>query len=200
MYSCRWKYFGLALNSLSNVSQLYWENWKRKHCPSWYVCDNWWNWAARIPQFLLEDNKTNSNSRRSCAFRFLLSNCTDTLRRASAVTMHDGEQITAIKNGKLARSRKQNWLTDSESTGLKKCSALKWSPNKLNLYRKWRWSFFVYTSCFCGRTVNQSRKIFIVALSDDQSLNDFKSILTVPPMCKELKKTMAIYDSCLANH
>ena len=102
--------------------------------------------------------------------------------------MHDGEQITAIKNGKLARSRKQNSLTDSESTGLKNCNALKWSTNKLNMYRIWRWSFFVYTACFCGRTVNQRQKVFIVALSDDHNLNDINSILTLPPMWKELKK------------
>ena len=103
--------------------------------------------------------------------------------------MHDGEQIRAIKNGKLARSGKQNSLTDSESTGLKNCTALKWSTNKLNMNRIWRWSFFVYTACVCGRTVNQSRKIFIVVLSrDDHNLNDFKSILTLPPMWKELKK------------
>ena len=112
----------------------------------------------------------------------------DTRRRVSAVTMHDGEQITAFKSGKLARSWKQNSLTDSESTGLKNCTALKWSTKRWNMYRNWRWSCFVYTACFCGRTVNQSRKVFIVALSDDQNLNDFKSILTVPPMWKELKK------------
>ena len=102
--------------------------------------------------------------------------------------MHDGEQITAIKNGKLALPRKQSSLTDSESTGLKNCTALKWSTNKMNMYRIWRWSFFVYTACFCGRTMNQSREVFIVALWDDHNLNDFKSILTLPPMWKELKK------------
>ena len=48
--------------------------------------------------------------------------------------------------------------------------------------------------------VNQRRKVFIVALSDDQNLNDFKSILTLPPMLKELKKAMAIYESSLANN
>ena len=101
--------------------------------------------------------------------------------------MHDGEQITTIGNGKLARSRKQNSLTDSESTGLKNCTALKWSTNKLNMYRNWRWLFFVYTACFCGRTVNQSRKVFIVALSDGHNLSGFNSIFTLPPMWRELK-------------
>ena len=47
---------------------------------------------------------------------------------------------------------------------------------------------FVYTACFSGRTVKQSRKVFIVALSDDHNLNDFKSILTLPLIWKELKK------------
>ena len=191
MYPYRWKYSALALDSLSIVSQLHWKNWKRKHCLNWYVCDNWWNWAARIPQFLLEDNKTNSNSRKTWRLRvlvFVKKHCTDTRRRASAVTMHDGEQITAIKIGKLARSPKQNSLTGSESTGLKNCTALKWSTDKLNMYRNWSSSSFVYTACFCGRTVNRSGKVFIVALSDDQNLNDFKSILNVPPMWKELKK------------
>ena len=44
-------------------------NWTKKR-------DNWWNWAARIPQFLLRD-KTNSNSRKTwetCGFRFWLTN------------------------------------------------------------------------------------------------------------------------------
>ena len=65
---------------------------------------------------------------------------------------------------------------------------MKWSSNKLNMCRVWRLSFFVYTACFCGRTVNQSRKVFNVALWDDHNLNDFKSISTLPPMWKELKK------------
>ena len=81
MYSHRWKNFGLSLDSLSNVSQLHWENWKQKHCPRWYVCHNWWNSAARIPQFLLEDNNTNSNSRKtreSCGVRLLLTNAART--------------------------------------------------------------------------------------------------------------------------
>ena len=136
MYSYWWKNFGLALDSLSDVSQLSWETWKRKHCPSWYVYDKWCNWAAaRIPQFLLEDNKTNSNSRKPWerwGFRFLLTNT--------------AEQITAIKNGKLARTRKQNSLTDSASTGLENLYCIKWSTNKLNMCRNWSWSFFVYTA------------------------------------------------------
>jgi len=65
---------------------------------------------------------------------------------------------------------------------------LKWSTNKLNMYRIWRWSFFVHTACFCVRTANESRKVFIVALWDDPNLNDFKSILTLPPTWKELIK------------
>ena len=101
--------------------------------------------------------------------------------------MHDGEQLTAVRNGKLARSRKQKSLTASESTGLKNCIALKWSTNKLNICKLWHWSFIVYTACFCGKTVNPSRKVFIVALSDDHNLNDFKSILTLPPTWKKSK-------------
>ena len=56
------------------------------------------------------------------------------------------------------------------------------------MYRNWRWSFSVYTACFSGRTLNQSQKVFIVALSDDHNLNDSKSILTLPPNWNELKK------------
>ena len=114
--------------------------------------------------------------------------CTNMRRRGSALTMHGGEQITTIKNGKFARSRKQNSLTDSESTGLKNCTVLKWSTTKLNLYRNWRSSSFVYTECCCERTVNQSRKVLIVVFSYDHTLDDFKSILALPPMWEELKK------------
>ena len=173
------------------------ENWKWTHCHRWYVCDIWWKRTARILQFLLEDNKTNSNSRKpwgSCGFRFFINkHSTDTRHRASAVTMHDGKQVRAIKNGKLAGSPKENkptYMSESKiwkSTRFKSCTALKRSTKRLNKCRNWRWSLFVETACFCGRTANQSGNVFNVALSDDDNLNDFKSILTLPPRWRELK-------------
>ena len=102
--------------------------------------------------------------------------------------MHDGEQITAIKNGKLARSRKQHSLTDSECTGLKKCTALKWSTNKLNMYRRWRWFFCLYRMFLPENGESKSKSFHWSTLLDDCNLNDFKSISTVPPMWSKLKK------------
>ena len=121
---------------------------------------------------------------------FFLTKTPRTRDTASAMTMHDGDQVTAIKIGKLARSPDQNSPTECKfwkSTRFKSCTALKRSTKKLNKCRIWRWSLFVDTACFCGRTANQSRKIFIVALSDDHNLNDFRSILSLPPMWRELK-------------
>ena len=43
---------------------------------------------------------------------FVNKHSTDTRHRASAVTMHVGEQVTVIKNGELARFREQNSPTD----------------------------------------------------------------------------------------
>ena len=187
---------GSALGSLS-VSQLEWENWKWTHCPRLYVCDNWWKWAARIPQFLLEDNKTNSNCSkpwRSYSFRFLLTNTPRTRdAEVALLTMHDGGQSTPIGNGTLARSRTQNSLTTksecrfSKSTRLKSWTALKWPTKRLNMCRIWLWLLFVDTECFCGRMANLCRKVFIVTLSGDNNLDYFKSFLTIPPMRRELR-------------
>ena len=62
---------------------------------------------------------------------FVFKHSTDTRCRASSVTMHDGEQITTIKNQKLAQYQKQNSLTDKneckflKNTGFENCTALK---------------------------------------------------------------------------
>ena len=157
---------------------------------------NCWKRAARIPQFLLKTTKPIQLQKTLRQLRvpfFVNKHSTDTRHRATAVTMHDGEQVTAIKNGKLARSPEQNSPTDMSeckfwrSTRFKSCTALKRSTKRLNKCRIWRWSLFVDTACFCGRTANQSRKVLLVALSNDHNLNDFKSILTLPPMWRELK-------------
>ena len=92
-----------------------------------------WKTAKPIP------NPENPEVAGSVLF-FVNEHSTDTQHRASAVTMHDGEQLTAIKNGKLARSPEQISPTDKseckfwKSTKFRSYTALKRSKVPLRRF------------------------------------------------------------------
>ena len=60
---------------------------------------------------------TPENLEDGAGFVFFNKHSTDTRRRASAVTMHDGEQVTATENGKPARPRKKIPLLTEKNVG-----------------------------------------------------------------------------------
>ena len=136
---------------------------------------------------------------------FVQTHSTDTRHRASTVTRQDDQEVTAIKNGKLARSQEQNSPTDMsectfwKSTRFKSCTALK-RPKKKKIEQVQDLTLitFVDTACFCGGTAKQSRKVSVVALSKDHNLNDFKSILTLPPTGR-IEGPVVVCDSCQTN-
>ena len=119
--------------------------------------------------------------------------------------MHDGEQITAIKNRILAQHQKQSSLTDKseckflKSTRFKCCTALKWST------KNWTCAGF-YADHFCryrmfsrGNGESKSKSFQCNTLGWPQFewfLKHFDPSANVEVM----EIPIAICDSCLANN
>ena len=136
---------------------------------------------------------------------FVNKHSTDTRCRASSVTMHDGEQITAIQNQKLAQHQKQNSLTDKseckflKSTGFESCTALKWSTKNWTSAGFDADNFCRYRMLSRGNGESKSKSFQCNTLGWPQ-FERFLKHFDPSGKVEVMEIPIAICDSCLANN
>ena len=119
--------------------------------------------------------------------------------------MHDGEQITAIQNQKLAQHQKQNSLTDKseckflKSTGFESCTALKWSTKNRTCARFDADNFCRYRMLSRGNGESKSKSFQCNTLGWPQ-FERFVKHFDPSANVEVMEKPIAICDSCLANN